>query len=113
MWALIGEQHDGIEVVNTDIVALFTTKDKAVDYLHKSKKKKSNPWQYGDTYLQRSLLGAYDHAYVKKYEEPQYIIDPEIKKNETRTRKKTRYGFPQPLFKGWRSSRRNLYVLGV
>ena len=75
MYALIGSMRMAGHEDEERILALFSTKEKAQEYVKKATLK--NPtWK--KKYRSNTLLGNYDHADIEEYEEPDYLIDPEI-----------------------------------
>lgn len=88
-WALFGIriEHSQREIGSNfeeydvkDLVAFFTTLEKAEQYVENSKLK--NPkkpwiWQQPKVFKKSSLLGCYHYAEIEEYFEPSVPVDPE------------------------------------
>ena len=75
MWVLMGEiQYANANQGESYRVALFTSRDKAYTYLESAKLK--NP-TYHSKFKRRSLLSAYDHAWVDEEYEETLPVDPD------------------------------------
>lgn len=92
MYILIGHEdthYDGSfvgsseEVSFVDIVAKFTTLEKARDYIRKSKLSSYNEnccdlHQHSKQFREDSLLNGYCHAYIERDNDVAHIINPTI-----------------------------------
>lgn len=84
MYALIGiiHAHYPEEEDSQEIVALFTDEEKARDYEKKARLSTYSNWccrgiRHGQ-YRKKSLLSRFCRAEVEWYEEPDYIVNPEL-----------------------------------
>jgi len=78
MWALIGYRSQYYEAPELEeIVALFSSKEKAEAYLEASKLK--NPGREAfEVFRNKSYLHIYESAWIEKYDPEQYPMDPEL-----------------------------------
>ena len=75
MWALRALRWHLGEEDTDEIIALFTSKELAEQYLERAKLK-SPTW--GRKYKAKSLLASCRSAYIELYEPEEYRIDPEL-----------------------------------
>lgn len=89
-WALYGVRYERRQTkiggkfeseTIKELIALFSTKQKAKQYIKKSQLKNLKPYNVGESgkiYKDKSLLKYYEEADIEEYFKPDYPIDPEI-----------------------------------
>ena len=76
LYGVEGEYHGEVLFGEADLVATFSTEEKALAYVKKSRLKNST---LGNEFRFKSLLGGFYDAYVQEREEPLEVPhDPEL-----------------------------------